>query len=70
MREVVVDADLCIASETCVGALPQAFSLDEATGVAQPTPGAATVPEQDLEFIVARCPSAAIRLIDPEAEQS
>jgi ferredoxin len=69
MAEVAVDAELCIASETCVGTLPEAFTLDDEIGVARTTPGIANVSERDLEYVVARCPAAALSLVSPQAQQ-
>jgi ferredoxin len=64
---VTVDPDLCIGSGTCVHLAPGGFVLDT-DGVAVPIePGAAT--EEQLRLAERSCPTAAITVLAPSADE-
>jgi ferredoxin len=60
---VSIDPDLCIGSGDCARALPEAFEVDEAEGVAVPLAGAASTDTELLVRAARGCPSQAIRVV-------
>ena len=64
---VTVDLELCVGSGDCAMALPRAFALDDADGLARPLDGAATVDPVLLRRAAANCPSGAIS-VEEEGE--
>jgi ferredoxin len=64
---VTVDLDRCVGSGDCAMALPQAFALDDADGLARVLDGAASVDPALLRRAAANCPSAAIG-VEEDAE--
>lgn len=59
---VAVDPDLCIGSAECVRIAPDAFRIDEARGVSEPTDLAATADAALLAEAERSCPTRAISL--------
>lgn len=60
---VTVDPELCIGSGDCARALPAAFQVDDARGVAVPLAGAATTEIGALLQAARGCPTQAIRIV-------
>ncbi len=60
---VSIDPDLCIGSAECVRIAPNAFAIDETTGVSVPLPAAAATDPALLEEAEFSCPTGAIRLV-------
>ena len=61
--EVTVDPDLCIGSGDCARLLPQAFAIDESTGVSVALPGAAGSDRELVLEAAMGCPTQAIRVV-------
>ena len=57
-----IDPELCIGSAECNRLAPDAFLLDEETGVSAPLPGAESADEAELIAAAEACPTQAIRL--------
>ena len=58
---VTIDPDLCIGSSECVRIAPDAFAIDEASGVSIPLPGAAAADPGRLDEAERSCPTGALR---------
>ena len=62
--EVTIDPDLCIGSGDCVRAVPGAFLIDDAAGVAVPTAGASAADRDAVLRAALGCPTQAIRVAE------
>lgn len=60
---VTVDPELCIGTAECVRLLPEAFRIDEARGVSEPTGAASLADPARLGEAVRACPTGAIALV-------
>ena len=60
--KVTIDADLCVGSGDCARVAPNAFEVDESSGLAVVQDGVAQTPSQDLEDAAYQCPTGAITL--------
>ena len=60
---VTVDPELCIGTAECVRLLPEAFRIDEARGVSEPTRAASVADPARLAEAVRSCPTGAIALV-------
>jgi ferredoxin len=58
-----IDKESCLSSGRCVADLPAAFGWD-ADELAEPLPGAASVPHEALRDAARNCPGMAIHLVD------
>jgi ferredoxin len=59
---VTVDPELCIGTAECVRLLPDAFRIDGARGVSEPTGAAPLADPARLAEAVRSCPTGAIAL--------
>jgi ferredoxin len=59
---VSIDPELCIGSGECVRVLPEAFEIDEHSGVAVPLAGSSTTDPRLLVQAAIACPTQAIRV--------
>lgn len=57
-----VDSDLCIGAGECVRIAPDAFAIDDSSGVSAPLPGAAGTPVEVLVRAAENCPMNAIEV--------
>ena len=61
---VRVDPDLCIGSAECVRLVPEAFRIDEARGVSEPTEDAGHADPLRLGEAARSCPTGAITVAE------
>jgi ferredoxin len=59
---VAVDPELCVGTAECVRLAPEAFRIDEARGVSEPTDRAEQADPLLLADAVRSCPTGAITL--------
>lgn len=59
-RRVTVDPDLCSGFRECVRIAPDAFRIDEARGISQPTDAAETADSAEIDEAIDACPMRAI----------
>ena len=57
-----VDKDVCLSSSRCVLDEPEAFRFDD-DELAEATPAAAELPEEQLLAVARACPSGAIQVL-------
>jgi ferredoxin len=62
-HRVTVDKHVCISSGKCVADFPQAFEFD-AQEIAETTPGADSLADDDMIAAARSCPSGAIQVLD------
>jgi ferredoxin len=61
MTTTIVDADICMASETCVSMFPEAFRIGE-SGYVEVQPGEQELTDEERRAVVSSCPVEALRL--------
>jgi ferredoxin len=65
---VRIDKNSCQSSGNCLEAAPGSFSFDE-DGLAEPAPGAESLPRARLLEIARRCPALAIAIFDESGRE-
>jgi ferredoxin len=66
--QVRIDKNSCQSSGNCLEAAPGAFAFDP-DGLAEPGPGAESLPRARLLEIARRCPALAIAIFDESGNE-